>query len=415
MRRILSGLLSLSLILIPIFTGCSYGDKKEISEISFIDYNCDMQIVYQGSGATVPMTKSDTGYYYVGEDRIIIYVDGKTKKATPLCSKPNCMHDDPNSCNAYLNISENIAINTLLGSVGTAIQYYDGSIYAVCGEYDNSMIEYKTYLMRMNADGNNREHITDYFDFTFTKWFIHQGYFYYTSDSSILRIPLDSPKSTPETLYKAKYFVSQNENTYTKMCAYKNYLYFSVDEIDADGNGDGRQSVCINLDTMEKTYLMINNNCGSVQAFAGDNMILSYSDGKEKIYMRTDLEGYNGEKILTQKTEEIQSLTGDGTYFYFNNCSNASTGTMEQIITVCDEDMAEVDSFKLPKIDTGVYNFFAPQDDSCFLFECFNDSDEHLLVVADKSQIGKVHGKQISFQEICKLKWSKSQDSVYLE
>ena len=49
--------------------------------------------------------------------------------------------------------------------------------------------------------------------------------------------------------------------------------------------------------------------------------------------------------------------------------------------------------------------FFAPQDENCFLFECFNEKDEHCLVMADKSQIGTIGGNTIKFKELCKLKW----------
>ena len=37
-------------------------------------------------GGNAPMTKSDKGYYYIGEDGIVIFIDKETKKATPLCS-----------------------------------------------------------------------------------------------------------------------------------------------------------------------------------------------------------------------------------------------------------------------------------------------------------------------------------------
>lgn len=87
------------------------------------------------------------------------------------------MHNDPDTCDAYVNSSENISQDSLWGSLGTAIQYYQGYLYMVCGEYDKSMIEYNTYLMKMDKDGTNRQKVTDYFDSPFTNWFIHQGYF----------------------------------------------------------------------------------------------------------------------------------------------------------------------------------------------------------------------------------------------
>ena len=42
-----------------------------------VDYSSDMQIMYlcSGGSTSVPITKSDTGYYYIGEDKILIYID----------------------------------------------------------------------------------------------------------------------------------------------------------------------------------------------------------------------------------------------------------------------------------------------------------------------------------------------------
>ena len=257
MKKFLCLILALSSIFVFTLFGCTNDKSKPISQNALIDYSNDMQITYlcSGGGSSIPATKSDTGYYYIGDDRIIIYIDSKTQKATPLCAKPDCMHNDPDTCDAYVNSSENISQDSLWGSLGTAIQYYQGYLYMVCGEYDKSMIEYNTYLMKMDKDGTNRQKVTDYFDSPFTNWFIHQGYFYYTSDSSVLRIPLTNPKSSPEEVYKAQHFIKDNENTYSSFCAYKNYIYFQVDELDEEGNGIGRQTICLNLDTMKKSFL----------------------------------------------------------------------------------------------------------------------------------------------------------------
>ena len=324
------------------------------------------------------------------------------------------MHNDPDTCDAYVNSSENISQDSLWGSLGTAIQYYQGYLYMVCGEYDKSMIEYNTYLMKMDKDGTNRQKVTDYFDSPFTNWFIHQGYFYYTSDSSVLRIPLMNPKSSPEEVYKAQHFIKDNENTYSSFCAYKNYIYFQVDELDEEGNGIGRQTICLNLDTMKKSFLKIGKNNASFSAFAGDSMIMYYSDGNEKVYVKADLEGNNCKNIFSQKSNEIQSITGDGTYYYFDNSFQVANGSSkEQKITVCDENLKEIDTFKLPNVDTETYNFFAPQDENCFLFEYFNEKDERCLVMADKSQIGTIGGNTIKFKELCKLKWADDKNNNY--
>ena len=82
-----------------------------------------------------------------------------------------------------------------------------------------------------------------------------------------------------------------------------------------------------------------------------------YSDGNEKVYVKADLEGNNCKNIFSQKSNEIQSITGDGTYYYFDNSFQVANGSSkEQKITVCDENLKEIDTFKLPNMDTKTYN-----------------------------------------------------------
>ena len=99
MKKFLCLILALSSIFVFTLFGCTNDKSKPISQNALIDYSNDMQITYlcSGGGSSIPATKSDTGYYYIGDDRIIIYIDSKTQKATPLCAKPDCMHNDPDT------------------------------------------------------------------------------------------------------------------------------------------------------------------------------------------------------------------------------------------------------------------------------------------------------------------------------
>ena len=139
-------LLSVILVLILFFciTGCEegkYADKN-------FNIETDMQYYYRQSGTDLPMTESPNGYYYMyysKTNNILFYVDKETEEATPLCSKPNCLHDNPNSCDAYFDVSESVMNNQM-------IQYYNGKLYILCGEYDKDFIEYKQYLLRCDLD-----------------------------------------------------------------------------------------------------------------------------------------------------------------------------------------------------------------------------------------------------------------------
>ena len=416
MKRLTALMFAIVFTAAAIVCGGCESDKSTASSMQnqYIDFNTDMQCIYSTTTSYVPMTKSDKGYYYVGEDGIVIYVDASTQKATPLCSKPNCTHDDPDTCDAYLKTAG--TINTLFGSLGQVIQYYDGSLYILCGEDNKSGTEYNVYLMKMNPDGTGHEKVTDNFDFEVIYWFIHRGYLYYATDSSVLRISIDNLKGEPETVYKAEHYVKNGQNTFPSMLPFGDRLYLEVDDVDDSGAGEGSYSVAVNLDTLEAARLEIDGKTPSFESFGDEYMLFSTlkKDGKKNIktYYKTDADGNNPEKFLEMTDDEIETVWFDGKYYYFNNLYSAGSGT-PQVITVYDKDLNKVDSFKLPKLDLDTCTFFTAQDENYFLFEYFNDNDEHMLVMADKSQIGSIGGETIKFTELCKLKWAEKKNSNY--
>ncbi len=415
MKKSVCVLFSILVVLACLLSGCDKG-----SEEFSMDYSTDMQIMYLcgGGSISVPMTKSDTGYYYLGRGiegtRIVIYIDKESKKATPLCSKPNCMHDDIELCDAYVKSSETVSIDTMFGATGNLIQYYKGSLYLLCGEYDESFINYNTYILKMDLDGGNRTQITEYFDFSVKYWCMHRGYLYYLTDSTLFRVPEASLDSEPEIIYKAEYFIENGRNTFDYLYAYENYIYFSVNEKDDKGNGEGAKSYCINLDSLEKTEIKIGTEYTIIQGFLDNKVIVTCADDNGRVFEITDLDGKNGKQFLNNEQIGDNSFTNDGTYLYLDNVAQAAKTKSEQIIIVLDNNLNQVDTFKLPQIDVMVYNFFAPQDEEFFIFECFNEDDEHIIVMADKSQIGSINGEVIQYTELCKLKWAtKNSNGIY--
>lgn len=419
MKKSVCILISLLVLIACFLTSCNNGGE-EFPNTYKVNYCTDMQIMYLcgGGSISVPMTKSDTGYYYLGRGiegtRIVIYIDKESKKATPLCSKPNCMHDDIELCDAYVKSSETVSIDTMFGATGNLIQYYKGSLYLLCGEYDESFINYNSYIMKMNLDGSNREKVTNYFDFSVKYWCMHRGYLYYLTDSTLCRVPEASLDSEPEIIYKAEYFIENGRNTFDYLYAYENYIYFSVNEKDDKGNGEGMKSYCINLDTLEKTEIKIGTEHAIVQGFLDNKVIVTCADDNGRIFEITDLDGKNGKQFLTNEQIGDNSFTNDGTYLYLDNAMYAAKNKEQQTITVLDNQFNEIDTFRLPQIDLKVYNFFAPQDEDFFIFECFNENDEHIIVMADKSQIGSINGEVIQYTELCKLKWAtKNSNGIY--
>ena len=139
-----------------------------------------------------------------------------------------------------------------------------------------------------------------------------------------------------------------------------------------------------------------------------NKVIVTCADDNGRIFEITDLDGKNGKQFLTNEQIGDNSFTNDGTYLYLDNAMYAAQNKEQQTITVLDNQFNEIDKFRLPQIDMVVYNFFAPQDEEFFIFECFNENAEHIIVMADKSQIGSINGEVIEYTELCKLKWAKN-------
>lgn len=410
-KQIFGILLILGLLILP--SGCGESESNNNSQFN---PETDMQYFYHKEASNAPITKSESGYYYVGDDGIIIYVDKESMSATPLCFEPNCLHDDPEKCKAYFNISKLTNANYAAGSVSTVIQYYKDKLYMVCEEYDQSDIELKTYLMRCDKDGSNRERITDYFDKNFMQWLIHRGYFYYTDDKSVLRVPIDSPKSKPETVYTLESYEENSLNSFEHMLAYGNYLYFYANEKTGKVN---MYQVSLNLNTLEATKLIYDNMSIPLKGIYNNKIMLIKSNFEtdECVYYGVSQDLSSSSEIYKTTNDDLNTLLCDGKYFFSDNRDKkyiGDTENFEQLITVYDLNFNKVDSFKLPQKKGDVFNYFTAQDNDYFLLDTIKDDGERMLVIADKSQIGSINGKTIEYKELCKLNWCKNKSNPYI-
>ena len=140
-------------------TGCGGTNQKDYGE----NYNQEQDA--QNFSMIRNAAATENGFYVL-QDQYVYFIDKKSKKAVPLCGKPNCKHKD-NSCNAYFTHPENI-------------QAYAGNLYVVAGGSE----ELTCSLYRISLDGSQREELKVLFrydsgdsgcslDFT-----IHRGYGY---------------------------------------------------------------------------------------------------------------------------------------------------------------------------------------------------------------------------------------------
>ena len=143
-RNVLIKLLLLSFMLL-ILSACK--ESKQGNEKTWVEGNCDSQDFANYRNAAY----CESGYYYLGYSEAddmyacnrIYYADKSLGKSTPLCSKPDCNHEDMN-CNAvYIQ--------------PVSICYYNKYIYVVDYSEDRKMI----VLYKMNQEGSTREKVAD--------------------------------------------------------------------------------------------------------------------------------------------------------------------------------------------------------------------------------------------------------------
>ena len=122
--------------------------------------------------------KGEKGYY-VRLGYYIYYCDFESGTLTPLCNRPECLHDKEideekkKDCIAYVP----------WGSLGEGIQYYDGKLYINAGCFERRENEASfsgDQLYTIAEDGSSRE-VTEFRMEDCCDFIIHRGAIYYTS------------------------------------------------------------------------------------------------------------------------------------------------------------------------------------------------------------------------------------------
>lgn len=101
--------------------------------------------MHQSTSKDIPyLCETENGYYFQ-YDAFAYYIDKKSKKATVLCAKPECNHND-NSCNAWIYCS--------------GLSYFKGKVYFVNRDYvlkNGKYTDYGILLYSMEQDGTSHD------------------------------------------------------------------------------------------------------------------------------------------------------------------------------------------------------------------------------------------------------------------
>ena len=399
MKRVL---ISIVLILNIILIGCGCNDSSDEYDEHY-NYITDCQLTKSAFSQNSPncnVAKCETGYYTLSS-KILYYVEGGTMQATPLCNKPNCMHNNE-SCNAHIGAVDNIF-------------YSDGYIYYEKSADEDHGFEGSSFV-KMSADGSQKEEVL-YMENSPVDWIVHKGKFYYCvkkytvdestgldninyADCYIYSYPTDKSSDIKEV-----YFAEEVEKDaqISSLIAYGDNLYFNLYGMKRDNNKiEVMKSLKLNLSESTVTETVSPNGEQISGPMYLDGMLIFSSgeveDGKY-IYYKTDFEGNNPEKFTS--TYEGENIICDGKYLYVDNYfalnlskyieNDEPVNKEERYIKVYDSGLNKVDEFSLGSDSAKTWSIL-PIDDEVFMFSGKSNDDEFIFYY-EKTELGSLNGK----------------------
>lgn len=404
-----------------LMSACDDEIKSSDDELSF-DYTTNYQYYYSNlNGFSLPITKSETGYYAFLPNRLLYYIDKEHQEATPLCNKPNCTHNDDEMCNAYFSLFAEPSSNTC-----NIVQYYEGDLYIVVKDEDDMGSFLGNTLYKVTADGSTREKLLSFRD-GISHWLIHKGYFYFSQDKfadnidsysvydsfSIKRCQMDNIHKEPEEIFNSGNYCDNLRGTY-QFTAYDDYIYVPVCPISEDEIKMQEESGKVTV-SADQEYYSININTSKINRIINDegdisspffyNKKLVYhidnTDINSKFkYYTCNLDGSNYE-LLTE-TDNGDNLFANESQLYSQNYAessdkSASNDSMGDNIKLLDSSFHEKSSFVVP-VKYSVVNI--PQDSDCFIFVKLVDNMNCEIYYVDKLKTESLSGQTVEYKTL---------------
>lgn len=397
-----SCLLLVSLALL-IFTSTSCADKEaentgEIGNFELIiDSELDDFTTFSGANVTV----TPEGYYIIKEG-FLYYVSPDFTKNTIVCSKPECIHNEPDVDNLY----EYTACDAYFQSIEADVDYYDGFLYIKAPDGRNDVI-YKVSL-----DGSERTVL--YRGGQFINMFcIYGGNAYlgeksYTSEGAVLTVNM-FPISEPDNVVTLFETDEYPESELNRLRFYDKYCYFYL--YDPGGLEEDGSSVHLKVDLTDGSIeqMFEQANC---QLVLGDYGILAQVDEYIQYnpieYKSTYYHIPPGSKEKILLTQEDFASVGSGDmlysiddkYIYFGTCNGGVNAVApdEQKVRVYDYE-GEL-AAEIPAEDFWKFYYILPGTDRYMFIQTMTGIDFEFYYV-DKEEFdgGIVEAHKIELAE----------------
>ncbi len=195
-------------ILVLCLTAC--GSDKVAVESEEFNLETDFQSEYYDLNLDAhPMVEVEDGYYII-VGYYLYYVDKETMEYTPLCNKPNCLHQKETDQMKVMDCNAMVRLDYLMC---TSLNYYQQHLYIAAIELltdENGMPERKYVMDKISLDGGEREIIHE-FENPVDTAIVHRGYIYYSSNfsqigsdkkTSVYRVPIEG--GAEELVYSAE-------------------------------------------------------------------------------------------------------------------------------------------------------------------------------------------------------------------
>lgn len=399
---------------------CGCGKEQKDTYMEGTDY----QYMYEDLERLFPNQAKGAKGYYMLNGKFIYYIDKEDNIVTPLCNKPNCLHNKETqeeryqSCNGYVD-----------NNGTTGIGYCNGYIYyVICNwETDN---QYQLY--RVKEDGSVKEKIYQWDNSTIKQWIVHRNKFYYVEVTyttqengevaehySVKELNLKNPVHGKE-----KVIYQPEENLVIQdiawPAAYGNHFYFDVfayreskEDITDENYLEYLYMKTFEYDLSKKQIHEIeapdNGFVQKVTFYQDKLLILPWNPekqtGEQQSCYITELDGSNS-KVFMEDTLEGENLFWDGAYLYVGNSGMISEeNNIQQNYKVYNENLEQIDEIATPYAGTGdpaIGDRFG-----MFLVFSGENEDEWTIEYFDKATLGQYQGKAFSTNVIAQMEYQE--------